>query len=145
MPKTRPLHGEHTLGEMRASGYRTTGPRQAIIDIVTGSRRALNPAQIHALARKRYPSLGLVTVYRTLEKLEELGLVQRVHHPRGCQSFLPSSRGHEHLLLCQKCGHAETFSGDNLGVLIHDIAERTGYRIEVHWLQLFGLCARCQK
>lgn len=145
MPKTRPPPGAHALGEMRASGYRATGSRQAIIDIVTGSRRALNPAEIHTLARKRYPSLGLVTVYRTLEKLEELGLVQRVHHPHGCQSFLPSSHGHEHLLLCQKCGHAETFSGDKLEPLIQNIAERTGYRVEEHWLQLFGLCARCQK
>lgn len=138
-------HGQRVLGQLRASGYRATGPRQAVIDIVTSARRALSPTEIHAQARKRYPSLGLVTVYRTLEKLEALGLVQRVHHPHGCQSFLPASHGHEHLLLCQKCGSAETFSGDNLDPLIHKIAERTGYRIDQHWLQLFGLCAKCQK
>jgi Fe2+ or Zn2+ uptake regulation protein len=145
MPKEVPSPDTQALGHMRAHGYRATGPRQAIIDIVTTARRALSPAEIHAQARKRYPSLGLVTVYRTLEKLEQLGLVQRVHHPHGCQSFLPASHGHEHLLLCQKCGQAETFSGDNLDPLMHQIAARTGYKIQEHWLQLFGLCAKCQK
>ena len=91
------------------------------------------------------PGLGLVTVYRTLEKLEELGLIQRVHQTHGCQAFIASGNGHEHLLLCTKCGLAVRFSGDELDPLIQSISHKTGYKVEEHWLQLFGLCDKCKK
>ena len=60
---------------LRSSGYRLTEPRQAVIDILANSQRALNATEIFDLARENYPSLGLVSVYRTLEKLEELSLI----------------------------------------------------------------------
>ncbi len=144
-----PLHAntatvDDWLATLRANGYRLTGPRQAVVRIVALSRRALNPAQIHGQARRRCPALGLVTVYRTLEKLEALGLVQRVHQPGGCQAFLPAAGGHQHLLLCNRCGEAAYFSGDNLDGLIRELARHSGYEIRDHWLQLFGLCVNCQ-
>jgi Fe2+ or Zn2+ uptake regulation protein len=144
MISTTPAPTEAWLAELQNNGYRVTGPRRAVVEIVAASRRALNPADVFGLARQRYPALGLVTVYRTLEKLAELGLIERVHQPGGCHAFLPAAVGHQHLLLCQRCGRAEYFGGDDLGALIGKIAERTGYRIEEHWLQLFGTCAACQ-
>jgi Fe2+ or Zn2+ uptake regulation protein len=86
----------------------------------------------------------LVTVYRTLEKLEELQLVQRVHQPHGCHCYLPATTGHQHLMLCQKCGEAEYFSGDDLDALIETLSHQSGYLIQEHWLQLFGLCENCK-
>jgi Fur family transcriptional regulator, ferric uptake regulator len=83
-------------------------------------------------------------VYRTLEKLEELGLVQRVHQPGGCQAYLRAAQGHEHLLICTACGQAVYFSGDDLAGLMENIARRSGFSIESHWLQLYGRCAGCQ-
>ncbi|MGH2522399.1 MAG: Fur family transcriptional regulator [Anaerolineales bacterium] len=136
---------EEWLARLQANGYRLTGPRRAVVEIVAASRRALNPTQIFDLARRRYPSLGLVTVYRTLDKLEELGLVQRVHQPHGCHAYLPATAGHQHLLLCHRCGQAEYFGGDNLDALMSSIAGSSGYVIEDHWLQLFGICADCQQ
>jgi Fur family transcriptional regulator, ferric uptake regulator len=72
-------------------------------------------------------------------------LIQRVHQTHGCQAFIASGSGHEHLLICTRCGATEHFSGDNLDRLIQSIAEQTGYRVEEHWLQLFGLCKDCLK
>lgn len=132
------------LAQLQTNGYRLTGPRKAVVGIIAASRRALNAAQIFEMARKRYPALGLVTVYRTLEKLEALHLVERVHQPHDCHAYLPAASGHQHLLLCQKCGQAEYFSGDDLEALIKSIARKTGYVIHEHWLQLVGLCAACQ-
>jgi Fe2+ or Zn2+ uptake regulation protein len=88
--------------------------------------------------------LGLVSVYRTLEKLEDLRLVQRVHQPQGCQAFIAASEGHQHLLLCQRCGQVTFFEGDDLDKLIGKISTKTGYKIREHWLQLFGLCKNCK-
>jgi Fe2+ or Zn2+ uptake regulation protein len=132
------------LNRLQASGYRLTGPRRAIVEIMAASPRALGPMDVFDLGRKDYPGLGLVTVYRTLEKLEALGLVQRVHQPNGCHMYLPATHGHEHLLLCTVCGRAEVFSGDDLGTLIDGIAGRSGYEIHEHLLQLFGLCGECR-
>jgi Fur family transcriptional regulator, ferric uptake regulator len=133
------------IDNLSESGYRVTAPRRAIIEIMAGSPRALGPLEIYDQGRKDYPGLGLVTVYRTLEKLEELGLIERVHHPQGCHMYLRAADGHEHLVLCTVCGRAEYFSGDDISRLMNAVAEKTGFEIREHWLQLFGLCSDCKK
>lgn len=132
------------LTQLQENGYRLTGARRAVVETMQTSTRALSPLQVFDLARKNYPALGLVTVYRTLEKLEELHLIQRVHQPQGCQAFISAGAGHQHLLLCQNCGQVEFFDGDDLEALTDAISQRTGYQIKEHWLQLFGLCQNCQ-
>jgi Fur family transcriptional regulator, ferric uptake regulator len=132
------------LSQLQEHGYRLTEARRAVVDVIQKSKYALTPVQVFDSARKKYAALGLVTVYRTLEKLEELHLIQRVHQPQGCQAFIAASRGHEHLLLCQNCGKVTFFEGDDLDALIGAIARKTGYQIQDHWLQLFGLCQACK-
>lgn len=132
------------LTQLQENGYRLTEARRAVIETIQASARALSPVEVFDMAREKYAALGLVSVYRTLEKLEELHLVQRVHQPQGCQAFISASDGHQHLLLCQKCGKVEFFEGDDLSALIRAISKKTGYQIREHWLQLFGLCQACQ-
>jgi Fur family ferric uptake transcriptional regulator len=132
------------LTQLNDNGYRLTKARRAVVQTVARSTRALTPVEVYDAARKRYRALGLVSVYRTLEKLEELHLVQRVHQPQGCQAFIAAGQGHQHLLLCQRCGRVTFFEGDDLKELIAAISGKTGYRIREHWLQLFGLCADCR-
>ncbi len=136
---------EEWLTDLQDSGYRLTGPRRLLVQIIANSDRALSPVELFDLARKQNPGLGLVTVYRTLEKLEELELVQRVHQPGGCHMFLRSAHGHEHLLICTRCRQAYYFSGDDLSGLIDEIIRQSGYKIHEHWLQLFGLCHECSQ
>jgi Fur family ferric uptake transcriptional regulator len=135
------------LERLHDNGYRLTAPRQAVVEILASSQRVLSPMDVYELARTRYSRLGLVTVYRTIEKLEELDLLQRVHQPSGCQGFVASFSGHQHLLICQCCGQVEYFGGDreSINQLIVDVGLKSGYQIEDHWLQLFGLCASCQE
>jgi Fe2+ or Zn2+ uptake regulation protein len=135
---------ETWLTQLQDNGYRLTGARRAVVEVIQKSTRALTPVQVFDSARKKYAVLGLVTVYRTLEKLEELHLIQRVHQPRGCQAFIAATHGHEHLLLCENCGQVEFFEGDDLNALITAISQKTGYQIHEHWLQLFGLCQNCK-
>ena len=142
-PKQKSL-SDDWLNRLQESGYRLTAPRRALVDLLARGQRALNPIELYDLGRKEHSHLGLVTVYRTLEKLEELGLIQRVHQPGGCNMYLRASIGHEHLLLCTCCGRVETFEGDNLSGLIAKIARQSGFEIQEHWLQLFGLCSACQ-
>ncbi len=132
------------LSQLNEQGYRLTGARRSVVETMAASIHALTPIEVYDSARKSYPALGLVTVYRTLEALEEQGLIQRVHQPHGCQAFISAPAGHRHLLLCQQCGQTMTFEGDDLESLIQSIGRRTGYQITEHWLQLFGLCPNCK-
>ena len=132
------------LTQLHENGYRLTEARRAVVETVAESTRAITPLEVYDAARNHYPALGLVSVYRTLEKLEDLQLVQRVHQPQGCQAFIAASEGHQHLLLCQRCGRVTYFEGDDLDRLIGRISNKTGYKIRDHWLQLFGLCKNCK-
>jgi Fur family transcriptional regulator, ferric uptake regulator len=139
------MDAELWLAQLKDNGYRLTEARKAVVETVAGTRHALSPLEVFDRARATSPGLGLVTVYRTLEKLEELGLIQRVHQTHGCQAFIARGNGHEHLLLCTRCGTATFFTGDKLDPLIASISRQTGYKVQDHWLQLFGLCKNCLK
>lgn len=128
---------------MESDGCRITGPRRAIVDLLLAADHAVNPIEIYDQARVKYPKMGLVTVYRTLEKLEELNLIQRVHQLDGCNCYLPQAVGHQHLIICERCGKAQFFEGENLDSFINQVGTKMGYKITQHWLQLFGICSNC--
>ncbi|HJW91311.1 MAG TPA: transcriptional repressor [Anaerolineales bacterium] len=133
------------LAHLQQQGYRLTGSRRAVVETMTASDRVLNAMEIFDLARQRCASLGLVTVYRTLAKLEELALIERVHQPDDCTAYVAAVPGHQHLLICQRCGRAAYFGGDRLEGLMDQVAQDSGYQVEAHWLQLFGFCDACQQ
>jgi Fur family transcriptional regulator, ferric uptake regulator len=131
--------------KLQENGYRLTETRRAVVETMANSDRVLDPTQIFDISRERCPSLGLVTVYRTLAKLEELSLIQRVHQSDGCHAYFPAVEGHQHMLICQRCGRVEFFIGDALESLMKKVSEESGYQIHDHWLQLFGVCNYCQE
>lgn len=135
---------EDWLDKLQSSGYRITSPLRTIVEILANASYALGPVEIYDMGRRDYPKMGLVTVYRALDKLVELGLVQRVHQAAGCHAFLRAANGHEHILLCTRCGRVAYFSGDDITDLIERVAQQSGFAIQEHWLQLHGLCANCQ-
>ncbi len=138
------MRAEHWKCVLRENGYRLTPARIAVIDVLAGTQHALDATQVFDLARRQYPALGLVSVYRTLEILVEMSLIQRVHHHDGCHAYIAEFSGHQHLLVCQSCGRIEFFEGDDLGDLFARVALESDYEISNHWLQLYGLCPECR-
>jgi Fur family ferric uptake transcriptional regulator len=132
------------LSKIKASGYKLTGPRYSVVEILAHTDKALTTLEIYNQAHGQYPSIGLVSVYRTLEKLEQLGLIQRVHQKEKCQAYIGAPQGHEHLLVCHSCGRVNFFRGDDLNILVNVVEEKSGYLIQEHWLQLVGICKECQ-
>ncbi len=130
---------------LRGEGYRLTPARQAVLQVLAESQQALDATQIFDRARQRYAHLGLVTVYRTLETMLALGLVQRVHCPSQCARYVATEPGHQHLLVCRGCGRVWYFEGDDLDALMQAVAGESGFSIEEHWLQLIGLCEECRR
>ncbi len=127
------------------AGYRLTASRCAIIAALRATDTPLAPLELLERGRAEHPKLGLVTIYRTLDVLERLSLVRRVHREDGCHGYLPAAPGHRHALLCRGCGRAVEFPGcEGLETLIAEVQVNTGYRVEEHLLQLVGLCPACQ-
>jgi len=133
------------MDTLQAHGYRKTRARRAIVQTMLDNPRGMEPLEIYSLGQKSCRNLGMVTVYRTLEKLNELGLIERMHQPQGCNLYIRATVGHQHLLVCRQCGRVAYFEGDDLSHLINRVEARSGYSITSHWLQLFGLCPICRQ
>lgn len=130
---------------IRAGGYRLTAPRRAVVNTLARSEGWLRPDTIHRQARRSAPSLGLVTVYRTLQLLTQMGIVRRVHTEDGCQGYTLAEHCHGHHLVCKNCQHVVEFPGtEDLKPLMQQLEMTTGFVIEDHVLELAGLCPDCQ-
>jgi len=138
------LPEETVTQQLRQAGYRITRPRRAVIRVLLADEAHLSPAEVHERAKRHCATVGLVTVYRTLDILAEMGLVQRIHAEDGCHSYVTTSKGHHHHLICRQCGSTLEFEGCNLGELCARISQDTGYVVEQHLLELVGLCATCR-
>ena len=133
------------MEQLQKQGYRLTKPRRIVVEILANSEQPLSAHDIHRLAKEKHAKIGLVSVYRTIDKLEELGLIQRVHKPEGCHAYIAGFTGHQHLLICSRCGRTEFFEGEDLQLLLNRVSSESKFIIEDHWLQLFGICPECQK
>ena len=132
------------IQQLSQAGYRVTQPRRAVIRALLQEPGHPSPAQVHVRARQECSHVGLVTVYRTLELLSELGCVRRIHTAKGCHGYALASHGHYHHIVCRLCGETVEFEGCDLGPLLAQVSEETGYTVEDHLLELIGLCSSCQ-
>ena len=129
-----------------SAGRRITAPRRAVMDVLETADGPLSPRQIQRRAQAMHRDLGLVTVYRTLSTLSQLNLVRRVHCEDGCHAYVLATPGHHHSLVCRACGRTVEFPGyGGLQTLVARVEAETGYQIEDHLLQLFGLCPACKE
>lgn len=129
---------------MQQNGFRQTKSRRVIVETILNTPHGMEPLEIYERGHQAYRSLGMVTVYRTLDTLAQLGLIERVHLPHGCNLYIRATVGHQHVLVCKDCGKVSYFEGDDLSGLIERVEHQSAYAISDHWLQLFGLCPDCQ-
>lgn len=141
------------------AGYSNTRARRAVIEALAAAEGPVTPAGLLESARARHEALGLVTVYRTLEILESLGLVRKLHLAEGCHSYVLSTvgtgadeahaatgaNGHGHHVICQECHRAVEFAGCDIEAVIRAVQSQTGFAVQGHWLEMFGLCPSCQE
>ena len=129
---------------LRQHGYRVTRPRLQVMEIVASTKTPLTPQEIYRNTLKLTDPPGIASVYRTLDMLNVLGLIQQIHQPGGCHGIWPAQEGHKHYLICKNCGHMRVIEGgEQMGAYISTIEDQTGCRVEEHWLQFFGLCEGC--
>jgi Fe2+ or Zn2+ uptake regulation protein len=136
---------DDALQKIKQAGYRLTKSRQAIVKTLQHAEGWLRPESILGRARRMHPSLGMVTVYRTLNLLSTLGCVRRIHFEDGCHGYAATALNHGHHLVCTRCRQVVEFSGgDDLEPLLERITLESGFVIEDHMLELLGTCPECQ-
>jgi Fe2+ or Zn2+ uptake regulation protein len=137
-------HLENWKAALNRSGYRVTKPRMQVMGILIGSDTPLTPQEIYHRSLELDSPPGIASVYRTLDMLDNLGLIQQIHQPGGCHAICPAFEGHQHMLICNRCGKMRVVEcNKRMSEYINRIEEETGYQIDEHWLQLFGLCQQC--
>ncbi len=136
---------ETLADRLREHGHKLTQPRRAILQVLLAASKPLSPAEIQARGQVFCADLGLVTVYRTLEVMEALDVVRPVHLADGCHGYALASPGHTHHVVCERCHAVVEIVGCDLGDFLDRVAQRTGYAITGHWLEISGICAECQR
>ena len=128
---------------LRASGHRLTPQRELILDAVDTLGHA-TPDEVLAEVRKKSSALNVSTVYRTLEVLEQLGLVRHAHLSDRAPTY-HSVRDHEHFhLVCRNCHEVISVDPEVLAPLLTRLRERFVFEADVGHLTVFGRCTDCQ-
>jgi Fur family ferric uptake transcriptional regulator len=125
------------------AGYRLTEPRRALAELIASRDGHFTATDLVTQARANRLGIGRATVFRTLEVLEALGAVERLDLPSGEHAYVVCQRAHHHHVVCSRCGRTSEIDDAGLRVVVSEIARRTGYRVDEHRLELFGLCPAC--
>jgi Fur family ferric uptake transcriptional regulator len=125
--------------EMR--GLRVTPARRAVLAAVL----AAGPHFTVDDVCKRARGVGRATAFRTMSLLQGLNVVCRVLlHDGSLHYRLNRTHGHHHHLVCTGCGRVEAFTNCDVPALAEEVAIRTDYEIEGHWLEVYGRCRACR-
>ena len=134
----------NTLSDgLHRAGMRQTTPRLAVTRVLSRSPGHLSPAEILDRGRALAPTLNHATVYRILDALTELGLVRPLYLGDGIRRFSVVEQGHHHMV-CSACRSVLEFDECELDGLWPVLAERFGFRMDGHLLEIYGLCRDCQ-
>src|SRR5580693_3860064 len=124
---------------LRASGYRVTPQRQLVLEAVTRLEHA-TPEEIFTDVRHTARGVNVSTVYRTLELLEQLGLVTHTHLGHGAPRYhLAAEAQHVHLV-CRECGRVTEVAPEAARPLVAALDEQQGFETDVGHLTVFGIC-----
>ena len=129
---------------LRASGYRVTPQRQLVLEAVTKLEHA-TPEEIFADIHQTARGVNVSTVYRTLELLEQVGLVTHTHLGHGAPVYHPAAGAQHVHLVCRDCGKVIQAEPAAVGSLVTALDEEFGFETDVGHLTVFGRCAECRK
>jgi Fur family ferric uptake transcriptional regulator len=135
---------ERIIRSLERAGYQATANRRLVADLVAASGGHFTAADLLKRGRKERVNIGRATVFRALELLTSLRVVERLDLPSGSHAYvLCDPDEHHHHLVCSSCGRSEDVADGELARLVDEIGRRHGYTVEAHRLELFGLCPAC--
>ena len=139
---------------LKEKGLKVTNQRLLVLQVLAEHKdEHMTAEDIFELVREDYPEIGLATIYRTVQLLLDMQLVDRILLDDGCVryeigEFLDERDGHRHHhhhLICTECGSVTAFRDDLLEELEVYIERETGFQVTDHELKFYGMCRKCRE
>ncbi len=137
------------------AGFRVTNPRETVIAVLRRTEKHLSAEDIYVSALKENPSIGLTTVYRTLDLLHQIGVVQKFEFGDGKARYElihnPQKKEHHHHLVCMHCKTIidyTNFMKEELELMNKtekQLSKKHNFKILHHTISFYGICEKCQE
>ena len=126
------------------AGLRPTRQRLAVLSAVARERRPVTAQELHVRLHGKRGGPGLATVYRTLGRLAEAGVLRRFPLAEGETAYRLCEPGHHHHLICERCGVVTEIASCEVEDWAAEVARKRGFSPTSHQAEIFGICDRCQ-
>ncbi len=135
------------LAKLQERDYKLTPQRQHVVQVLLNhTDKHLSAEEVYGLVKAKNPDIGLATVYRTLELLSELDVLQKLDFGDGRSRYeFADETHHHHHLICLSCGIVEELEEDLLEPLEHRVAESRGFLVTDHQVKFYGYCRACRQ
>ncbi|NJN44577.1 MAG: transcriptional repressor [Anaerolineae bacterium] len=125
------------------NGYRLTSARQIIIAALLHSGGHITADDLTVRVQADFPTIGRMTVYRTLDLLTELGLTRPIFQGTGAAHYILMAEGTHHHLICTRCHTVIEFDDCSTDDLLLDLATQFNFLVQSHLLEIHGVCTSC--
>jgi Fur family ferric uptake transcriptional regulator len=138
---------EQARTALSGAGYRRGGARAAVIDALSEQDCAITALELEEKLRRRDEGVGRASIYRALEQLEQLGLLQRLEVCRGTAGYerVDPTGHHHHHAICRDCGRMVPFEDSGLERALEHVAGEMSFDVTEHDVVLRGRCDRCAR
>lgn len=132
---------------LRDNGLKYTKQREVLLQTLYNNSEHFTPEQLYLYIKERYPGLnvGIATVYRSLNLLEESGMVTSISFGAQGKKFELANKPHHDHMICRQCGVIVEFEDQIIEKRQLAIAKEHGFKLTGHIMQLYGVCGECNK
>lgn len=149
MPENIDLIRDEISGKLKVAGYKLTPQREiTVATLIENQAKLLTAEEIFMAAKSKNPSIGLATVYRTLDLLDELSIVNKKQFHDGLtryELFISSNKVQPYYLVCSSCGKVQEVKGDMFSNVSSYIQDKYQFIVKVQDVTFHGVCDNCQK
>ncbi len=131
-------------GHLEKKGLRWTQQREIVLDAFLMADRHISVDELLVSIRSSHPELGHATIYRTMNLFTEAGIAKESRFDEERVRYEPAvDVGHHDHLICTVCGDIEEFEDNRIERLQEEIAQKRGFQVDYHRLELYGKCPKC--
>lgn len=135
---------EQAVEKLKSTGVRMTPQRHAILEFLLSSMSHPTADEIYKSLEGKFPNMSVATVYNNLRVFKEAGLIRELTYGDASSRFDANMTDHYHVI-CRECGKITDFDYPPLIDVEREAAKRTGFRVESHRMEIYGICKDCQQ
>jgi Fur family peroxide stress response transcriptional regulator len=138
-----PTRLREAVEKLKATGVRMTPQRHAILEYLLSTKSHPTADEIYKALEKDFPNMSVATIYNNLRLFKEAGLVRELTYGDASSRFDANMSDHYHVI-CRRCGKITDFKYPPLIEVEEEAAKKTGFQVDSHRMEVYGLCADCQ-